>query len=85
MLQRMKLEVADDDIALKFPLGIQEAANVVAQIASQQQDARVLAELFRAKRLRKFDEHVSEDLLNQAIANDYLDIATAQQTSRSLM
>ncbi len=83
MLERHRIEVTDDDIALKFSISVEEAMKVVPRIVSQQHDARVLAELFRAKWQRKFDQYVSEDLLNQAIAHDFLDVEIAQQALQS--
>ena len=71
---RSRIETKDHDIAIQFPMGVSEAQTLVKNLGSHSQDARILAELFRAKHLKKFDEYVSVDLLNDAIASDYLDV-----------
>ena len=74
---RSKIETKEHDIAIQFPMGTAEAKNCVRKLITQNQDARILAELFRAKHLKKFDEYVAVDLLNDAIASDFLDVEGA--------
>ena len=77
--EKVNLKSQDCEIALQFPVGLQEAQEIIFKASKMTHEPIVLAQLFNAKQVRKFDEFVSIELLDQAIANDALDVAGAMQ------
>lgn len=77
--EKVNLKSQDCEIALQFPVGLQEAQEIIFNASKMTHEPIVLAQLFNAKQVRKFDEFVSIELLDQAIANDALDVAGAMQ------
>jgi ATP-dependent Lhr-like helicase len=77
MLASKKIEVKSHDIAFEFPFGVGEAQRVISELSKQRHDSKCLAQLLPQKRMRKFDEYISVELLNDVIAADFLDVENA--------
>lgn len=83
MAEHAGVPCTDRDVAIEFDsTGVAEAKKKLASIASSEIDPVVLANLLPSKQFRKLDELLSDELLAEALAVDFLDIKSAIEIVR---
>ncbi len=85
MASEARLEAADQDIAIHFSHSPQTVVRACQEILRAAPAATVLAKHIPGRRLRKFDEYISDDLLVQSLAQDAIDIGSAVEAIDALL
>jgi DNA polymerase III epsilon subunit family exonuclease len=77
MAELAGLEPIDQDIAIQFRSGAEDVLARYGRLSSSRPDACGLTAEILQKRMRKFDEYLSDDLLTESLARDALDVDAA--------
>jgi hypothetical protein len=80
LAEQAGLPCTDRDVAIEFEsTGIAETKKTLASIASSEIDPVALANLLPSKQYRKLDELLSDELLAESLAVDFLDATSAME------
>lgn len=85
MGKRHGLEAREQGMGIECEASIQSVIDVCQKIVSAPQQPRELAEATPFKRLRKFDEYLSDELLNVVLADGSFDVEEATQAASQLL
>jgi len=85
MAELAGLEPSDQDIAIHFRSNAGDVLARYGRLSASPPNARELAAEIRQKRLRKFDEYLSDDLLVESLARDAVDVSGACRLIDSLL
>ncbi|MEN6365647.1 MAG: exonuclease domain-containing protein [Thermoguttaceae bacterium] len=85
MAELAGLEPNDQDIAIQFKSNAGDVLARYGRLLSSPPDARELTAEIREKRMRKFDEFLSDDLLTESLARDAVDVSGACRLIESLL
>ncbi|WP_417391206.1 DEAD/DEAH box helicase [Gimesia sp.] len=79
ILEKYKLKHMNCEVAIELDLPLSQAIEFFTKIASIQHDPLVLARLVQDKYRRKYDEYLSDQLLEWSIAQDLINVEGACQ------
>ncbi len=85
MLERHKIKLLDYGVAIELDLSFNQTIDLLHQLVRTKQEPRVLAKMVDPKFRRKYDEYLSEQLLEWSIAEDVIDINGAQSVMVELL
>lgn len=85
MLEKHNIKLLDHEVAIELDLPFNQTIDLLRQLAKTKQEPRVLAKMVDPKFRRKYDEYLSEQLLEWSIAEDVIDINGAQSVMVELL
>ena len=85
ILEKNNINLLDHEVAIELDLSFNHTLDLLCQIVKTKQEPGVLAQLVEPKFRRKYDEYLSEQLLEWSIAEDVIDINGAQSVMAELL